>query len=211
MRRPRPGLHRLECRLGARGPRDPCSAHRRKRVIAVERTQVREQERKPRALLDVGLVCRDLRVQAGGSSASRRRRAAAKASSSRQPLRVLTGLQAGHQPAVVAVVRAAREPPHAASRCRRGQLPADREALAPTARSREAPRRSRAGVLDETIGRSSIDCSREQIGQFCTSRLWRQKVGIASRIVAGRRAREPTQPALSHCQPQCSSAFARAD
>jgi hypothetical protein len=34
------------------------------------------------------------------------------------------------------------------------------------------------GTLEDTIGRSSIDCSREQIGQFCTRRLWRQKVGM---------------------------------
>jgi hypothetical protein len=48
----------------------------------------------------------------------------------------------------------------------------------------DAPERDRLGAavlergaLEDTIGRSSIDCSREQIGQFCRRRLWRQKVG----------------------------------
>jgi hypothetical protein len=36
------------------------------------------------------------------------------------------------------------------------------------------------GALEETIGRASIDCSREQIGQFWMSRLWRQKVGTST-------------------------------
>jgi hypothetical protein len=35
------------------------------------------------------------------------------------------------------------------------------------------------GALEETIGRSSTACSREQIGQFWINRLWRQKLGIA--------------------------------
>jgi hypothetical protein len=34
------------------------------------------------------------------------------------------------------------------------------------------------GALEDTIGRSSISCSREQIGQFWSMRLWRQNVGI---------------------------------
>jgi hypothetical protein len=36
------------------------------------------------------------------------------------------------------------------------------------------------GALDDTTGRSSISCSREQIGQFWTRRLWRQNVGIVA-------------------------------
>jgi hypothetical protein len=34
-----------------------------------------------------------------------------------------------------------------------------------------------AGVPEETTARISTCCSREQIGQFVTRRLWRQKVG----------------------------------
>jgi hypothetical protein len=34
-----------------------------------------------------------------------------------------------------------------------------------------------AGVLEEITARISICCSLEQIGQFWTSRLWRQNVG----------------------------------
>jgi len=35
------------------------------------------------------------------------------------------------------------------------------------------------GALDWRIGRSSTSCSREQIGQFWSSRLWRQNFGTA--------------------------------
>jgi len=34
------------------------------------------------------------------------------------------------------------------------------------------------GALEDRIGRASTSCSREQMGQFWTSRLWRQKLGI---------------------------------
>jgi hypothetical protein len=35
------------------------------------------------------------------------------------------------------------------------------------------------GALEETSGRSSTACSREQIGQFWIKRLWRQNFGTA--------------------------------
>jgi hypothetical protein len=35
-------------------------------------------------------------------------------------------------------------------------------------------------VLEETTGRISTCCSREQIGQFWSRWLWRQKVGTTS-------------------------------
>jgi hypothetical protein len=34
------------------------------------------------------------------------------------------------------------------------------------------------GALEDRIGRASTSCSREQMGQFWTRRLWRQKLGI---------------------------------
>jgi hypothetical protein len=34
------------------------------------------------------------------------------------------------------------------------------------------------GALEDRIGRASTACSREQIGQFWSRRLWRQKLGI---------------------------------
>ncbi|MGI8864944.1 MAG: hypothetical protein ACR2JH_11220 [Solirubrobacteraceae bacterium] len=34
------------------------------------------------------------------------------------------------------------------------------------------------GALEDRIGRASTSCSREQMGQFWTKRLWRQKLGI---------------------------------
>src|SRR5581483_11414415 len=53
------------------------------------------------------------------------------------------------------------------------------EALRPAP---EAGRDGRAWVLlgapEETIGRISTSCSREQMGQFWTRWLWRQKVGM---------------------------------
>jgi predicted metal-dependent phosphoesterase TrpH len=42
------------------------------------------------------------------------------------------------------------------------------------------------GALELTIGRSSIACSREQIGQFWTRWLWRQKVGTPVSLVGPR-------------------------
>jgi hypothetical protein len=43
------------------------------------------------------------------------------------------------------------------------------------------------GALEVTIGRSSIDCSLEQIGQFWIKRLCRQKLGmLAGAAVIGR-------------------------
>ena len=44
------------------------------------------------------------------------------------------------------------------------------------------------GALEETIGRASTDCSREQIGQFAIRRLWRQNVGTPPLILARRTA-----------------------
>jgi hypothetical protein len=35
------------------------------------------------------------------------------------------------------------------------------------------------GALEDTRGRSSTACSREQIGQFWRRRLWRQNFGTA--------------------------------
>ncbi|MBV9466908.1 MAG: hypothetical protein JO206_09880 [Solirubrobacterales bacterium] len=50
------------------------------------------------------------------------------------------------------------------------------------------------GALEDTIGRSSTSCSRAQIGQFWTSRLWRQNVGRPGSLHA-RRARSLRQAA----------------
>jgi hypothetical protein len=36
------------------------------------------------------------------------------------------------------------------------------------------------GVPEETTGRISTSRSREQIGQFWSRRLWRQKVGVSA-------------------------------
>ena len=38
---------------------------------------------------------------------------------------------------------------------------------------------------DETIGRISTCCSREQMGQLWSKRLWRQKVGTGSVLAIG--------------------------
>jgi hypothetical protein len=53
-------------------------------------------------------------------------------------------------------------------------------------RDEVGPEAELRGALEETTGRNSTACSREQIGQFWISRLWRQNEGTVARISAPR-------------------------
>ena len=57
------------------------------------------------------------------------------------------------------------------------------------------------GALEDTIGRISTACSREQIGQFWINRLWRQNVGTS---ISGYPSCAPA------CRSPCRSRYARA-
>ena len=132
-------------------------------VLAFERAQVRDQEREPAPLLEVGAGIRHLAVEPGGSCSSRadgdRRTPVPRPAAPRR-----RRLQPDHERGPVAVVGAARHPAHGEP-ARAARAPGRRAADPPEpgAVGRGCPVR---GALEVTIGRSSTDCSLEQIGQF---------------------------------------------
>ena len=113
-----------------------------------------------------------------GSGPGKSSRAAASASARGEPLGVRGRLHAGHERVGVAVVRRARE--SAWSR-------AGRRASPPVpSRGRAAGDGASGGRSGAAAGARARDAafSREQIGQFASRRLWRQKRGTGSRIEA---------------------------
>ena len=170
--------------------------------LAVERAQIRDQERQPQALLESnarGPPPR--RTGPGGSAASRQpgrgeQRAPTRAAQRRRSTSARAPARTDSRRRRPAASRRTVSP--VAARGVRGPSGRRRGARRPDPPPVRAARSS--GPLEETIGRSSTSCSREQIGQFWIRRLCRQKLGsgiayvqFAGRLpsIAARRSRQP--------------------